>query len=382
MSDVVIDHAPEDNTNDSVNLSALGRRNNLSLATSIRDAEILMAYASQFGQSVEEEIIKVVVVSSSLYANGKMGDAEETQFWLAFNALSKKVSPVSVMSLQSILEPDSVESRSIFGMRLPKRSLARRAVQWYTFLAIATLFLLLSVQIYWLFGTSITNDIQKIADKRTDVSAKLGAMKAVNAISNGVTAKDEATNKLLDNSSSDLNMNALIAQEDTLELHLESSYEALRAWSEIWPKILEITRSKNASDPDKKIQFNAVLLQSSLRKIEVLQKYFLPLLYGLLGTCVYVLRSLSTEISARTYSEASNIGFRIRLYLGALGGMVIAWFIQPDTADGMFKSLSPFALAFLAGYSVEIVFSAMDRFLVAFTDKQVDKQATNRNAAT
>ena len=140
MSDVVIDHAPEDNTNDSVNLSALGRRNNLSLATSIRDAEILMAYASQFGQSVEEEIIKVVVVSSSLYANGKMGDAEETQFWLAFNALSKKVSPVSVMSLQSILEPDSVESRSIFGMRLPKRSLARRAVQWYTFLAIATLF--------------------------------------------------------------------------------------------------------------------------------------------------------------------------------------------------------------------------------------------------
>ena len=43
--------------------------------------------------------------------------------------------------------------------------------------------------------------------------------------------------------------------------------------------------------------------------------------------------------------------------------------MTPDIADGLFKSLSPFALAFLAGYSIELVFSAMDRFLTAFTSK-------------
>jgi hypothetical protein len=53
--------------------------------------------------------------------------------------------------------------------------------------------------------------------------------------------------------------------------------------------------------------------------------------------------------------------------LGMLGGMVVAWFVAPTAADGLFKSLSPFALAFLAGYSIELVFAAMDRFIAAFT---------------
>jgi hypothetical protein len=89
----------------------------------------------------------------------------------------------------------------------------------------------------------------------------------------------------------------------------------------------------------------------------------------LLGSCVYILRTLSAEIRSRTYSEESNIGFQIRLYLGMLGGMVIAWFVAPDASEGLFKSLSPFALAFLAGYSVELLFSAMDKLLSAFTSK-------------
>jgi len=38
-------------------------------------------------------------------------------------------------------------------------------------------------------------------------------------------------------------------------------------------------------------------------------------------------------------------------------------------ADGLFRTLSPFALAFLAGYSVELLFAAMDRLIAAFTNK-------------
>jgi hypothetical protein len=107
---------------------------------------------------------------------------------------------------------------------------------------------------------------------------------------------------------------------------------------------------------------------------DVLQRYLRPLLYGLLGTCVYVLRTLSSSITSRTYSEACNIGFRIRLYLGMLGGMVIAWFVIPDSKDGLFMSLSPFALAFLAGYGVEVLFAAMDRIISAFATKTPNKE--------
>ena len=104
--------------------------------------------------------------------------------------------------------------------------------------------------------------------------------------------------------------------------------------------------------------------------LSVLHRYILPLLYGLLGASVYILRTLSSQIRARTYSEASNIDFRIRLYLGTLGGMVSAWFINPEVAGGLVKSLSPYAIAFLAGYSVELLFAVMDKVIGAFSKQQ------------
>jgi hypothetical protein len=58
------------------------------------------------------------------------------------------------------------------------------------------------------------------------------------------------------------------------------------------------------------------------------------------------------------------------MHMGALAGLIAIWFLQPDASTAeIFKTLSPFALAFLAGYSVEVVFSAMDRFIAAFSNK-------------
>ena len=53
--------------------------------------------------------------------------------------------------------------------------------------------------------------------------------------------------------------------------------------------------------------------------------------------------------------------------MGTLSGLAITWFFQP-TAE-LFKSLSPLAVAFLSGYSVEVLFAAMDRFVGAFSTK-------------
>jgi len=56
------------------------------------------------------------------------------------------------------------------------------------------------------------------------------------------------------------------------------------------------------------------------------------------------------------------------MQLGALGGLAIGWFYKPE-AGNIGSSLSPFALAFLAGYSVEVLFFAMDKFVFAFSGK-------------
>jgi hypothetical protein len=85
---------------------------------------------------------------------------------------------------------------------------------------------------------------------------------------------------------------------------------------------------------------------------------------------------MGSQIKSLTYTSESNIGYRLRMVLGALAGLSIAWFIQPtgDAAElKAFATLSPFAIAFLAGYGVELLFSAMDRLIGAFTSVSAGK---------
>ena len=92
-------------------------------------------------------------------------------------------------------------------------------------------------------------------------------------------------------------------------------------------------------------------------------------MYGLLGSLAYVLRTLSTEIKTLTYTYASDINYMLRLHLGTLSGLAIGWFFIGSTSaeTSAVATLSPLALAFLTGYSVEILFTLMDKIVAAFS---------------
>ena len=98
----------------------------------------------------------------------------------------------------------------------------------------------------------------------------------------------------------------------------------------------------------------------------IFNQYLLPLLYGLLGSLAYILRTLTREIHEVTYTRDSNVGYRLRWPLGMLAGVTIGWFFDPDTLEGT-ASITPLGLAFLAGYSVELLFTGLDRVVGAFT---------------
>src|ERR1700680_5228090 len=60
---------------------------------------------------------------------------------------------------------------------------------------------------------------------------------------------------------------------------------------------------------------------------------------------------------------------RSPMRLGVIAGLAIGWFFAPDnksTGAGL-SALSPLALAFVAGYSVDLLFTAMDRLVAAFS---------------
>jgi hypothetical protein len=105
--------------------------------------------------------------------------------------------------------------------------------------------------------------------------------------------------------------------------------------------------------------------------ILIISLYLLPLLYGLLGAYAFVLRTLNDDIKQMLYSSESDIKYVLRIHLGALAGLAVGLFFVPEDTTSAYLpiTLSPLALAFLAGYSVEFFFSAADRFISGLTQR-------------
>jgi hypothetical protein len=89
----------------------------------------------------------------------------------------------------------------------------------------------------------------------------------------------------------------------------------------------------------------------------------LPVLYALLGTCAYLLRSFEQGMCARTFtpSDANSARFLI----AAIGGAVVGLF--SNSAITQRASIPPLAIAFLVGYAVDVFFAFLEGLLQTFT---------------
>jgi hypothetical protein len=314
---------------------------NPKLKDSITEAQSLLAYAARSGITIDIGMVGTITATASKFAsaNGSISDQEETAFWMAFDALAKTLAPVNVSSIMATMDSNTSSGRHLFGIPVVRWSPARWAVFQYTMLAYAALVILIPIQIYWLVGVVITSDIQATETTYTQLQSS-------------VDKSDQKEQQMTHQ-----------------QFQIESGYKLLEIWSSFWEKSVEelAPACKNVDAEHSSVCMKTSREKSASVVLRILQQYFLPMLYGLLGATVYILRTLANQIRCRCYSNSCDIDFRIRLFLGTLGGLVSAWFLTPDVANGIFKSLSPFAIAFLTGYSVELMFAAMDRIISMVT---------------
>ena len=90
----------------------------------------------------------------------------------------------------------------------------------------------------------------------------------------------------------------------------------------------------------------------------------LPILYALLGTCAYLLRSFEEELRTLTFTPSSRANWA-RFLVAGIGGAVVGLFGNFSITDG--ASVSPLAIAFLVGYAVDVFFSFLEGLLKSFT---------------
>jgi hypothetical protein len=102
----------------------------------------------------------------------------------------------------------------------------------------------------------------------------------------------------------------------------------------------------------------------------------LPVLYALLGTCAYLLRCFSQQMNSRTFVPSRSDS--PRFLIAAIGGAVVGFFHH--FTFGQDTSISPFAIAFLVGYAVDIFFSFLDGMVQSFTKDKINNAAQTKEA--
>lgn len=106
-------------------------------------------------------------------------------------------------------------------------------------------------------------------------------------------------------------------------------------------------------------------------KISLRGVWFLPFMYGLLGSALFVMRNVA---SVRT-PAMEWLAIAMRISLGGVAGIVVGWFSSAGTSLLPATSLLslPFALAFLTGYGIDTLFNVLDKL------NHVISESTARN---
>ena len=73
---------------------------------------------------------------------------------------------------------------------------------------------------------------------------------------------------------------------------------------------------------------------------------------------IYESWQLSREIGPCQYTPSVDINYRLHIPTGALAGLTISWFADVS-ASGF--AVSGYAISFLVGYNVEVLFAMMDK---------------------
>ena len=335
-----------------------------SFSKAVEEAHLLLYFASRQGIRLDDAIITKAVEAASIGVrearDTKATKQTEQDFWPAFQQLAQAVKPVTIESIKAAHD-------------INQTPLAQRSVRWYSGFAVITLLAVIAIQMYWMVGVSVTNETVSLA---AEIERLAEAQGLRGDEVGGNTANDRAYNQL----SAEIQQN---------EQWLVAAHINLEKWNRKWQAIdsfvdsfVESTSSNTSNDPTVNAR---IAVTSAGFVLQALSTYVVPLLYGFLGAFAYVLREIAKEIRAVTFSHESGIRYKLRLSLGLLAGITVGFLVSPDTGQGAIQeaqpiltlaTLGPMALAFLAGYSVELVFAVMDRIVSAFV---VEKSETPSN---
>ncbi len=344
----------------------VSEHDNKLLRNSIKKAEMLLVYAAERGITIEEELIKSILEAKENDKEKKLNNDIVTKFWVSYNILSQKVHPVSIDSILASKEL-KIEYKGFlkFLGKRTRMSFAGYAVRKYMVLAIISVVTMMIIQIYALKGTTVLDNIQQWEKQSSEIEQRLEELDLIIDIRGDNRSAVKERTRLEDN---------LVV----LGIQIESSIELLKSWLRFGNFSLETSKKEKQKQKEKAnankedmpdyvvfsgTETNVKTIQEATNLTQILGLYILPLMYGLLGGFVFVLRFLAVEVKDLIFSKASTTKYTLRILLGAIAGLSIGlfWDDLQSKQSGFIASLSLLFLAFITGYSVEYMFILIDK---------------------
>lgn len=346
------------------------------------DADLMLAFAGGNGRKIDDTIRDGIVNTGVAVNTGALTAADEQQFREAYEGLTVALAPVNVQTLAASETVLPGWSRAMLDLR--SWSFGRLFNVAVFLVVLIVTCVTLSYYAEGTFGLNRHQELAKtIADADKDVTAKASA-KAGAALALAAAEKKPADAAALAAA-----QKAVVDADAALSL-AAAALEQARAEQEAIPARLSVWAARPCSQSAtwmqqyflcseaQKAPLAAGSKATAADKLDAaravaarLSGVYLLLLMGWLGAHAFILRSMSKAISERSFAPNAGFGHIVRVGMGALAGIASSWLLKPGEVGGaQWANLPVWALAFVAGYSTELVFAFMDRILGAFLDKK------------
>ncbi len=366
---------------------------------SLGDAALLLDYAVHGTSKIDAALITRVNHSLSLARQAGFKDYDidtyvgdsfllneqaMNEFWLAFDDLSMLMAPVSAESIRA----SQAEASKPFG-----------ALVWYVILAIICFVLFLYWQFTWVVGNRYLMEVREAYATKTlkdhewrTLSADVERLEKAVGLSpdedtSGVSAaaadevKQRRTNRekaLAEYNDADSTLRSRLPML-TFWRHQHACHDPMKSLHDCVNNMRgadDASGTKNsatAGDSDlgtpffDRDQVATDMVGIATPMVERLNAHVIPVLLGLLGALVFIIRHLIEQIRSRTLVRHFWSGTLARVCLGMIGGVVGGLLFADSEKDTALSAIPPIALPFFFGYAVEVVFTFLDRIVKAFT---------------
>ena len=360
------------------------------LKKSAQDVRLLIAHVARQGHDLNNENLAALITAADKVGTQALQPDEEGKFWKLYADLVKLAQPAQVNSLYledyiRALGAGEVRPSGPDFSGIRKHQTDLRIIRYISIVSfVVTLAILAYISTAQTVITRTSELAREYSLLRQNVVTGTTIESTANAILSsrvqprdiGGSAEDQpkdtggsAEVQPKDSGGSaesppNANLPALTAKQASVAGLIAARIDEIRSQLSINDRLLAGLQFRSPPTTSGPTPFNVPVVSTQSHINTILSNFILPTIASILGVTVFLLRNASTRIQDLSFRSNDAGVYWHRLVLGVVGGITVGWFTSV-TKNDVFTSITPAALAFLVGYSVEVLYNILDSLVKA-----------------